>query len=76
MLGIGNRNQNLQITWQNMKYLYFIGLVLTLAMCSEEPQIEVEQELEHATKLHDSALLMLKDISKANDSLVSVYFPL
>jgi hypothetical protein len=45
-------------------------------MCSEEPQIEVEQELEHATELHDSALLMLKDISKANDSLVNVYFPL
>jgi hypothetical protein len=45
-------------------------------MCSEEPQIEVEKELEHATKLHDSALLMLKDIIKANDSLVNVYFPL
>jgi hypothetical protein len=59
-----------------MKYLFIIGLVLTLVMCSEEPQIEVEKELEHATKLHDSALLMLKDIIKANDSLVNVYFPL
>jgi hypothetical protein len=59
-----------------MKYLFIIGLVLTFAMCSEEPQIEVEKELEHATKLHDSALLMLKDIIKANDSLVNVYFPL
>jgi hypothetical protein len=59
-----------------MKYLFLIGLVLTLAMCSEEPQIEVEKEIQHATELHDSALLMLKDISKANDSLVNVYFPL
>jgi len=59
-----------------MKSLFLIGLVLTLAMCSEESQIEVEKELEHATELHDSALLMLKDISKANDSLVNVYFPL
>jgi hypothetical protein len=59
-----------------MKYLLIIGLVLTLAMCSEEPTIEIEQEIEHATELHDSALLMLKDISKANDSLVNVYFPL
>jgi hypothetical protein len=59
-----------------MKYLFIIGLVFTLAMCSEEPQIEVEKELEHAIKLHDSALLMLKDIIKANDSLVNVYFPL
>jgi hypothetical protein len=59
-----------------MKYLFIIGLVLTLAMCSEEPQIEVEKELEHATKLHDSALLMLKHIIKANDSLINVYFPL
>jgi hypothetical protein len=59
-----------------MKYLFIIGLVLTLVMCSEEPQIEIEQELEHATELHDSALLMLKDITEVNDSLVNVYFPL
>jgi hypothetical protein len=59
-----------------MKYLFIIGLVLTLAMCGEEPQIEIEKELEHATQLHDSALLMLKDITEANDSLVNVYFPL
>jgi hypothetical protein len=59
-----------------MKYLLIIGLVLTLAMCSEKPQIELEKELEHATKLHDSALLMLKDITEVNDSLVNVYFPL
>jgi hypothetical protein len=59
-----------------MKYLLIIGLVLTFAMCSEEPTIEIEKELEHATKLHDSALLMLKDITEANDSLVNVYFPL
>jgi hypothetical protein len=59
-----------------MKYLLIIGLVLTLVMCSEEPQIELEKELEHATQLHDSALLMLKDITEVNDSLVNVYFPL
>jgi hypothetical protein len=59
-----------------MKYLLIIGLVLTFAMCSEKPQIELEKELEHATKLHDSALLMLKDITEVNDSLVNVYFPL
>jgi hypothetical protein len=59
-----------------MKYLFIIGLGLTFAMCSEEPQIELEKELEHATKLHDSALLMLKDITEVNDSLVNVYFPL
>jgi hypothetical protein len=62
-----------------MKFLYLIALVAlfsALTIEQEEPQIQVEQEIEHAHELHDSALMLLKDLSHANDSLVNVYFPL
>jgi hypothetical protein len=62
-----------------MKFLYLIALVAlfsALIVDKKEPQIEVEQEIEHAHELHDSALMLLKDLSHANDSLVNVYFPL
>ena len=62
-----------------MKFLSLIALVAlfsALTIGNEKPQIEVEKEIEHANELQDSARIMLKELSHANDSLVNVYFPL
>jgi hypothetical protein len=62
-----------------MKYFLLIALVVlisTFTMQSNEPTNKVEEELEYSHQLHDSAMLMLDEISHANDSLIEVYFPI
>jgi hypothetical protein len=59
-----------------MKYLFLIGLVLTLAMCSEDRTQSADNEIEYSHKLHDSAMKLLDEMHHHNDSLINVYFPL
>ena len=62
-----------------MKYLLLIALVAlisALTMRSNEPTVEVDEELEYSHHLHDSAMILLNEIAHANDSLVDVYFPI
>ena len=61
-----------------MKYLSIIGILAIITALSIKPKsIEerVEIQLEESEALHDSAMILLKEIHEKNDSLIQVYFP-
>ena len=61
-----------------MKYLSIIAIIAVITALSIKPQsIEerVEIQLEESEALHDSAMVLLKQIHDKNDSLINAYFP-
>jgi hypothetical protein len=68
---------HLQITWQNMKFLTALGIVVLVAALTMKPKsIEerVQVQLEESEALHDSAMVLLKELHDKNDSLLTQYF--
>ena len=60
-----------------MKYLGFIALLALITALSIKPtsiEERVEIQLEESEALHDSAMVLLKEIHDCNDSLLSQYF--
>ena len=61
-----------------MKFLTALGIVVLVAVLSMKPKsIEerVEIQLEESETLHDSAMILLKELHDKNDSLIDKYFP-
>jgi hypothetical protein len=61
-----------------MKFLTALGIVVLITALSMKPKsIEerVEIQLEESETLHDSAMILLKELHDKNDSLIDKYFP-
>jgi len=61
-----------------MKYLSIIAILAVITALSIKPKsIEerVEIQLEESEALHDSAMILLREIHEKNDSLLDKYFP-
>ena len=61
-----------------MKFLTALGIVVLVAALTMKPKsIEerVEVQLEESEALHDSAMMLLKELHEKNDSLIDKYFP-
>ena len=61
-----------------MKFLTALGLIVLIAALTMKPKsIEerVEVQLEESEALHDSAMVLLKELHEKNDSLIDKYFP-
>ena len=61
-----------------MKYLSIIAILAVITALSIKPKsIEerVEIQLEESEALHDSAMVLLREIHEKNDSLIDKYFP-
>jgi hypothetical protein len=60
-----------------MKYLLALSLLALITALSMKPKsIEerVEVQLEESEALHDSAMVLLKELHDKNDSLLTQYF--
>ena len=59
-----------------MKYLLALSLLALITALSIKPdKMEViEEQIEESEALHDSAMVLLKEIHDCNDSLLSQYF--
>jgi hypothetical protein len=60
-----------------MKFLTVLGLIVLITALSMKPKsIEerVEVQLEESEALHDSAMVLLKELHDKNDSLLTQYF--
>ena len=60
-----------------MKFLTALGIVVLITAISMKPKsIEerVEVQLEESEALHDSAMVLLKELHDKNDSLLIQYF--
>jgi hypothetical protein len=60
-----------------MKFLTVLGIVVLVAALTMKPKsIEerVEVQLEESEALHDSAMVLLKELHDKNDSLLIQYF--
>jgi hypothetical protein len=61
-----------------MKFLTALGIVVLVAALTMKPKsIEerVQIQLEESEALHDSAMVLLKELHEKNDSLIDKYFP-
>jgi len=61
-----------------MKFLTALGIVVLITALSMKPKsIEerVQIQLEESEALHDSAMMLLKELHEKNDSLIDKYFP-
>ena len=61
-----------------MKFLTALGIVVLVAALTMKPKsIEerVQVQLEESEALHDSAMVLLKELHEKNDSLIDKYFP-
>lgn len=61
-----------------MKYLSIIAILAIITALSIKPKTieeRVEIQLEESSALHDSAMILLKEIHEKNDSLIDKYFP-
>jgi hypothetical protein len=61
-----------------MKFLTALGIVVLITALSMKPKsIEerVEIQLQESEALHDSAMILLKELHDKNDSLIDKYFP-
>lgn len=77
MLGVGDRNKNIQTTRKDMKAaIAIIVLAVILALTTEKPNIEdrVAKQIEESRKLHDSAMVELKRLHDINDTLLIYHF--
>ena len=59
-----------------MKYLRALGIVLIItALSMKTDKMEViEEQIEESEALHDSAMVLLKELHDKNDSLLTQYF--
>jgi hypothetical protein len=60
-----------------MKFLTALGIVVLVAALTMKPKsIEerVQVQLEQSEALHDSAMVLLKELHDKNDSLLTQYF--
>ena len=59
-----------------MKFLTVLGLiVLITALSMKTDKMEViEEQIEESEALHDSAMVLLKELHDKNDSLLTQYF--
>jgi hypothetical protein len=61
-----------------MKYLLalsLLALITALSMKTTSIEERVEVQLEESEALHDSAMILLKELHDKNDSLIDKYFP-
>jgi hypothetical protein len=60
-----------------MKFLTALGIVVLITALSMKPdKMEViEEQIEESEALHDSAIILLKELHDKNDSLIDKYFP-
>ena len=60
-----------------MKYLLVLAIVSIFTAIVLNPSIEekVDIQLEQSEALHDSAMVLLKELHEKNDSLIDKYFP-
>jgi hypothetical protein len=60
-----------------MKYLLALSLLALITALSMKPdKMEViEEQIEESEALHDSAMILLKELHHKNDSLIDKYFP-
>jgi len=61
-----------------MKYLLALSLLALITALSMKPtsiEERVEVQLEESEALHDSAMILLKELHDKNDSLIDAYFP-
>ena len=61
-----------------MKYLSIIAILAVITALSIKPKTieeRVEIQLEESIALHDSAMVLLREIHEKNDSLIDKYFP-
>ena len=61
-----------------MKYLGFIALLAIITALSIKPKSIEERvaiQIEESQDLHDSAMNLLIELHKKNDSLIDIYFP-
>ena len=60
-----------------MKFLTALGLIVLITALSMKPdKMEViEEQIEESESLHDSAMVLLKELHDKNDSLIDKYFP-
>ena len=60
-----------------MKFIAALGLLAVILALSNKPTIEekVEEQINESQEMHDSAMQVLVELHKANDSLlISKYF--
>jgi hypothetical protein len=60
-----------------MKFLTILGIVVLVAALSMKPKSmeeKVEIQLQESEALHDSAMVLLKELHEKNDSLLTQYF--
>ena len=59
-----------------MKYLRALGIVLIItALSMKTDKMEViEEQIEESEALHDSAMVLLKELHEKNDSLLTKHF--
>ena len=60
-----------------MKFLTALGIVVLITALSMKPKSideRVEIQLEESESLHDSAMVLLKELHDKNDSLLIQYF--
>ena len=59
-----------------MKFLTALGIVVlitALSMKSDKMEV-IEEQIEESESLHDSAMVLLKELHDKNDSLLTQYF--
>ena len=60
-----------------MKFLTVLGIVVLITALSMKPkpiEEKVEIQLQESEALHDSAMVLLKELHDKNDSLLTQYF--
>ena len=60
-----------------MKFLTVLGIVVLITALSMEPKSieeKVEEQLQESEALHDSAMVLLKELHEKNDSLLTKHF--
>ena len=60
-----------------MKFLTVLGIVVLITALSMKPkpiEEKVEEQLQESEALHDSAMVLLKELHDCNDSLLTKHF--
>jgi hypothetical protein len=61
-----------------MKYLLALSLLALITALSMKPtsiEERVEEQIQQSEILHDTAMILLKELHDKNDSLIDKYFP-
>ena len=60
-----------------MKFLTALGIVVLVAALTMKPKSieeKVEEQIQESEALHDSAMVLLKELHDCNDSLLTKHF--